>query len=106
MNISEIENTVIFGDALEQVRKLTDKSVNCVITSPPYWQLRCYGFDGQWGWEPTFQEYLENLWSLMDEIYRVLTDDGTVFINLGDSYASKGSGREPGSGKFQYEFNK
>ncbi|MFW5662980.1 MAG: DNA-methyltransferase, partial [Bacteroidota bacterium] len=62
--------------------------MNCVITSPPYWQLRDYGFPRQWGLEATFHEYLEKLWSLMDEIYRVLKDDGTVWINLGDSYGT------------------
>ncbi len=89
-------NKIICGDALEQTGKLPDKSVNCVITSPPYWQLRDYGFDGQWGLEPTFQEYLEHLWSLMDEIWRVLADDGTVWINLGDTY-SRGSRSKDGN---------
>ena len=74
------------GDVLQELKKLDDKSVNCVITSPPYWQLRDYGFPEQWGLEPTFEEYLEHLWSMMDEIWRVLRDDGTVWVNLGDSY--------------------
>lgn len=69
---------------------MPDKSINCVITSPPYWQLRDYGYDGQWGLEPTFQEYLEHLWQLMDDIYRVLKDEGTCWINLGDSYNNSG----------------
>ena len=50
-------------------------------------QLRDYGYDGQWGLEPTFQEYLEHLWEMMDEIYRVLKPTGTVWVNLGDTYA-------------------
>jgi DNA modification methylase len=66
---------------------MADKSIDCVITSPPYWQLRDYGYDGQWGLEPTFNEYLEHLWQLMDEIYRVLKDEGTCWVNLGDTYA-------------------
>lgn len=77
---------IIHSDVMDGLKQLADKSVNCVISSPPYWQLRDYGFAGQWGLEPTFQEYLDNLWSMMDEIYRVLTDDGTVWINLGDTY--------------------
>ena len=81
-------NNIIQGDCLEEVEKLDSKSVDCVITSPPYWQLRDYGFPDQWGLEPTYQEYLEHLWSLMDEIYRVLKDTGTVWINLGDSYGN------------------
>jgi DNA modification methylase len=68
---------------------MPDKSIDSVITSPPYWQLRDYGYDGQWGLEPTFQEYLEHLWQLMDEIYRVLKDEGTCWINLGDSFSTQ-----------------
>jgi len=72
---------------MDGLKQLSDSSVNCVVTSPPYWQLRDYGFDGQWGLEPTFEQYLNNLWSMMDEIRRVLTDDGTVWVNLGDTYS-------------------
>lgn len=66
---------------------MPDAVVDCVITSPPYYQLRDYGVEGQWGLEKTYLEYLEKLWGMMDEIWRVLKDDGTVWINLGDSYA-------------------
>jgi len=93
MKYYECENgSLHFGDVMSEIGKLPDKSVNCVITSPPYWQLRDYGYPEQWGLEPTFQEYLEHLWSLMDETWRVLKDDGTVFINLGDSYYGSGHG--------------
>ena len=90
-----------FCDILAGLKAIPDKSVNCVITSPPYWQLRDYGFPDQWGLEPTFQEYLEHLWQMMDEIWRVLKDDGTVWINLGDTYQSAPvSGKQGGfSGK-------
>lgn len=81
-------------DIMEGFRRLDDKSIDCVITSPPYWQLRDYGFDGQWGLEPTFQEYLEHLWMMMEEVHRVLKDTGTVFINLGDTYSTKSGGLE------------
>lgn len=81
-------NKIYLGDTLETIKTLPDKSVNSVITSPPYWQLRDYGYPEQWGLEPTYQEYLNHLWSLMDEIWRVLKDDGTVWINLGDSYGT------------------
>ena len=83
--ISKVENI----DCLQGVKSLSDASVDCVITSPPYWQLRDYGYTEQWGLEPTFNEYLEHLWSLMDEIYRVLKPEGTVWINLGDSYSTQ-----------------
>lgn len=74
------------------LQRMPDAVVDCVITSPPYWQLRDYGVEGQWGLEPTYQEYLQNLWNMMDEIWRVLKDDGTVWINLGDSYYGSGHG--------------
>jgi len=82
-------NLIHHGSCLSVMKTLPDKSIDSVITSPPYWQLRDYGWNGQWGLEPTFQMYLENLWSLMDEIYRVLKDEGTCWINLGDTYGTK-----------------
>lgn len=81
-------NKIYQGTCLDVIKTFPDKSIDCVITSPPYWQLRDYGWDGQWGNEPTFEMYLENLWSLMDEVYRVLKDEGTAWINLGDTYGS------------------
>jgi site-specific DNA-methyltransferase (adenine-specific) len=80
-------NKVYNEPCLDTLKRMADKSIDCVITSPPYWQLRDYGYDGQWGLEPTFNEYLEHLWQLMDEIYRVLKDEGTCWVNLGDTYA-------------------
>lgn len=80
-------NKIFNEPCLETLKKMSDKSIDSVITSPPYWQLRDYGYDGQWGLEPTFQEYLEHLWEMMDEIYRVLKDEGTCWINLGDTYS-------------------
>jgi DNA modification methylase len=71
---------------LETLKRMPNDFIDCVITSPPYWQLRDYGYEGQWGLEPTHQEYLENLWKMMDEIHRVLKPSGTCWINLGDTY--------------------
>lgn len=79
-------NKIYCGTCLDVMKSFPDKSIDCVITSPPYWQLRDYGWSGQWGMEKTFQEYLEHLWQFMDEVYRVLKDEGTVWINLGDTY--------------------
>jgi DNA modification methylase len=79
-------NKIFNEPCLKTLKRMQDKSIDCVITSPPYWQLRDYGYDGQWGLEPTFQEYLEHLWEMMDEIHRVLKDEGTCWINLGDTY--------------------
>lgn len=79
---------------LDTLKRMPNDFLDCVITSPPYWQLRDYGYEGQWGLEPTFQEYLEHLWEMMDEIYRVLKPSGTVWINLGDSYNGTGGGHK------------
>ncbi len=74
--------------ALDGAKELDNNSINCIITSPPYWQLRDYGFSEQWGLEPTYQEYLEHLWNLFEVLKNKLTEDGTCWINLGDSYNS------------------
>ena len=84
-------NTIICGDALEVVKTFPDESIDCVVTSPPYWQLRNYGWKGQWGLEKTYMEYLENLWALMDEIRRILKPSGTVWVVLGDTYFGSGN---------------
>lgn len=89
-----IELNKIYNEpCLETLRRMPNDFLDCVITSPPYWQLRDYGYPGQWGLEPTFNEYLENLWSLMDEIFRVLKPTGTVWVNLGDTYGGNNSMR-------------
>lgn len=89
------DNHIYQGSCLDVIKTFENESIDCVITSPPYWQLRDYGWDGQWGLEPTYQMYLENLWSLMDEIKRVLKKTGTVWINLGDTYGTQ-SGQSRG----------
>ena len=63
---------IINGDSLEVLKTLPDESVDCAITSPPYWALRDYGCDGQLGLEPTFQEYVDKLCNIFDEVKRVL----------------------------------
>ena len=82
--------TIYQGDALEVLRSLPSESVHCCVTSPPYWGLRDYGVEGQIGLEPTLQEYVEVLVEVFREVRRVLRDDGTLWLNLGDSYASGG----------------
>jgi len=96
-------NKIYNEPCLDTLKRMPDKSIDCVITSPPYWQLRDYGYNGQWGLEPTFQEYLEHLWEMMDEIYRVLKDEGTCWINLGDTYGGGNSGQGGNSGKHKNE---
>lgn len=90
------ENKVTHSDSLVFTKQLPDKSIDSVITSPPYYQLRNYGFDEQWGLEKTYQEYLNNLISLMVELKRVLKDEGTMWINLGDTYMNNSSYSDKG----------
>ena len=90
------------GDSLEVLRKLPDASVHCCITSPPYWGLRDYGVDGQIGLEQSPEEYVNQLVEVFCEVNRVLRHDGTLWLNLGDSYAGGGNNRgnnSPLSGK-------
>lgn len=79
-------NEIICGDALTVLRTLPDKSCRCCVTSPPYFNLRDYGVPGQIGLEPTMQEYIARLVEVFAEVKRVLTDDGTLWVNIADSY--------------------
>lgn len=81
--------TVYVGDALTVLRELPAKSVHCVVTSPPYWGLRDYGIPGQLGLEATPEEYIARMVEVFREVRRVLRPDGTLWLNMGDSYASK-----------------
>lgn len=89
--------TLLLGDALDQLRTLPDSSVDCIVTSPPYYGLRDYGTPGQYGLEATPTAYVETVRSLFAEARRVLADDGTLWLNLGDSYAAAGGHTDPGS---------
>jgi DNA modification methylase len=81
---------IIAGDCLEGLRTLPDASVHCCVTSPPYWGLRDYGHDGQIGLEATPEAYVARMVEVFREVRRVLRDDGTCWVNLGDSYAGGG----------------
>jgi site-specific DNA-methyltransferase (adenine-specific) len=92
--------TLHVGDCLESMRGMPDQSVNCCVTSPPYFGLRDYGVDGQLGLEPTPDDFVAALVAVLREVRRVLRDDGTLWLNLGDSYArnpAKGQ-HKPGQG--------
>lgn len=89
--------TLHHGDSLDVLRTLADGSVDCCVTSPPYYGLRDYGVKGQIGAEASPAEYVENLRVLFAEVRRVLTDDATLWLNLGDSYAQTGSSGTQGS---------
>jgi DNA modification methylase len=81
---------ILQGNCLETLSSLEEKSVNTCVTSPPYWGLRDYGNGDQLGLEETPEQFTENLVKLFREVRRVLRDDGTVWLNLGDSYSSGG----------------
>ncbi|KKN50447.1 hypothetical protein LCGC14_0632780 [marine sediment metagenome] len=85
-------NIILQGDSLEQLKTLPDESIDCVMTSPPYWALRDYGVEGQLGLESTFEEYINKLCDIFDEVKRVLKKTGTCWVNLGDTYYGSGKG--------------
>jgi len=86
-------NKIINADCIEGMKAMPDNSVDCCITSPPYFGLRDYLVDGQIGLEPTLPEYIQNLVAVFREVKRVLKSEGTLWLNMGDSYAGSGKGR-------------
>ena len=86
---------VIVGDCIDSIRGLVDQSVNCCVTSPPYFGLRDYGVDGQIGLEQRAPEYIKNMVAVFHEVHRVLRDDGVLFVNIGDTYAGFKDGKFP-----------
>ena len=87
--VYSMKNTIITGDALEVLKTLPDESINMSITSPPYWQQRDYGVDGQIGLESSSQQYVDKLVEVFTEIKRLLKPDGTLWINIGNTYNDK-----------------
>src|SRR5688572_24682787 len=87
--------TVYCGDVLACTRALPDDSVHMIVTSPPYWNLRDYGIAGQLGLEPTPERYIANMVAVFRELRRVLRKDGTLWLNMGDSYCGSCSGPDP-----------
>ncbi len=80
--------SILEGDVIDRLRELPDDSVQCVVTSPPYWGLRDYGVEGQIGLEKTPQEFVAKMVAVFREVRRVLRKDGTCWVNMGDSYAT------------------
>jgi len=102
---SGLQWSVYEGNALEILRGFSKDTINCVVTSPPYYWLRDYGVDGQIGMEETVDGYVKNICDIMDEIKRVLKKDGLVFLNIGDTYysgkgASQGMDRKSNKRRF------
>lgn len=88
-----MKDTILQGDALTVLKTLETESIDCVVTSPPYWALRDYGVEGQLGLEPTFQEYISKLCDIFDEVKRVLKKEGTCWVNIGDTYSGNKEGK-------------
>ncbi|MFJ3225515.1 DNA-methyltransferase [Streptomyces sp. NPDC086783] len=89
------------GDAIDSLAKVPDGSINTVVTSPPYWAVRDYGHDGQLGLEAEVDDYVDRLVKIFREVHRSLADDGSVWLNIGDSYFGKTitvNGRPPRTG--------
>ena len=89
---AQVNARILTGDCREMLRTLEAGSVRTCITSPPYFGLRDYGHDGQIGLEQTPDDYVNELVEVFREVRRVLSDDGTLWLNLGDSYAGSGVG--------------
>lgn len=85
--------TIHVGDCIEVMRSMPANSVDCVVTSPPYWGLRDYGVDGQIGLEPTLAQHLDVMVEVFEEVRRILKPTGTCWVNYGDCYATTPNGR-------------
>lgn len=95
--MSDVE--ILIGDCMKSLSDMPEKSVHCCVTSPPYFGLRDYGHEGQIGLEETPDEYVQSIVEVFREVRRVLRDDGTVWLNLGDSYSNVGKWGGSTSGK-------
>ena len=82
-------NKILQGDVIKRLKDIEDNTIQCVVTSPPYWGLRDYGEDNQLGLEETPEEYVENMVKVFREVRRALKDDGTLWLNLGDTYSAQ-----------------
>ena len=87
------DNTIYCGGALEVLKTFPDESIHCCVTSPPYFGLRDYHSQGQIGLEKTPVKYVRVLCEILHEVKRVLRPDGTLWLNIGDSYAGSGTSR-------------
>ena len=87
----KVNYELIIGDCVNSMKSMPEQSVNCCVTSPPYFGLRDYGVDGQIGLEETPEQYVAKMVEVFREVRRVLRDDGTLWLNIGDSYARQAS---------------
>ena len=92
-------HTILQGDVRDQLKTIRGETVRCCVTSPPYFGLRDYGMEEQIGLERSPDAFIEELVGVFREVHRVLTNDGTLWVNIGDSYAGSGKGPEGNIGK-------
>ena len=92
---------ILHGNSLEELKKVKSSSVQCCITSPPYYKLRDYGYSEQIGQEKTVMEYIESLRKIFKEVYRILKDDGTLWLNIGDTYSGSSNSLRDGRAGFE-----
>ena len=90
--MSDIANKILFGDVEIKLKEMEPGIIQTCVTSPPYWGLRDYGVEGQIGLEETPEQYIEKMVQVFREVWRVLRDDGTLWLNLGDSYCGSRKG--------------
>lgn len=88
-----MNHRIIEGDVMDGLRTIPDRSIQCTVTSPPYWMLRNYGVDGQIGLEETMEGYIQKMVDVFHEVKRVTRDDGVLWLNLGDSYSGSMSSK-------------
>ena len=89
LKIEDITNNILLGDNREVLKTFPDSCINTTITSPPYYNLRDYGVNGQIGLEDSLDDFIEQLCLVFDEVHRITKDDGTLWVNMGDCYANK-----------------
>ena len=89
---------LLIGNSLEKIDEIKEKSIQAIVTSPPYWGLRDYNADGQLGEELVPEDFVRTLTTLFNKSKRVLKDDGTLWLNIGDTYfGAKGGHWEGGN---------
>lgn len=100
--MSEWSNKLLIGDATSEMAKIPEKIVQMCVCSPPYWGLRDYNHPDAIGLETSFDEYMASLTAVFDQVWRVLRDDGTFWLQCGDVYSRPGKGAGGGNGKNRY----
>lgn len=112
-DFNSIKNQIICGDCFECVSSMPDNCIDCIVTSPPYWQQRDYGSDGQIGLEKDVIEYINRISLFFDSCKRILKKEGSMWINIGDSYNENSGGffdnennDNPSIGKHRLKSNK